>query len=120
MSTWGVKAWETDIAADWFSEFGQSINYELLGRTIDHFDINDEFSIEEMRAACYVLETFGKTYIWAEDFDILDRLLEKAIDNLEQLLASQDYMSRWTEEDAFEAQVAIEEQLANLRANLEG
>lgn len=62
MGSWGPEPWDSDGASDWFAElFAHSDIEQRVLRTLA-LDPEDRF--EEMRAACYVVMTLGRTYIW--------------------------------------------------------
>ncbi|WP_291938557.1 DUF4259 domain-containing protein [Campylobacter sp.] len=54
MGDWGYKAYENDEAADWFTKFWKSKNFDLLQSTAANFDPKNE-NYDEIRAAAHVL-----------------------------------------------------------------
>ena len=87
MGDWGYKAYDNDEAADWFSRFWESKNFDLIENTLINFNPENE-NYDEIRAAAHILVCFGSPY--ACPYDFLDKLkptikeiiaiLEKMID----------------------------------------
>ena len=105
MGAWGERAIDNDAAADWFIPIGKyladQVEYVFSWPTADNE--------EEVRAACYLLEQIGETYIW--DVERLGLQLARGIDMLREILAS-DWINTWKDPEAVRS--AIQVQIANL------
>jgi hypothetical protein len=83
MSAWGHEPWDSDDAADWFSELITAKFVKQIALALRK-DPQDEY--ETIRAACYVLNVLGQTYIWPGDK--LKPQLQAAIKSLRKVLES--------------------------------
>ncbi len=114
MGAWGVQPWENDHAADWNAGFFADLDIGALWAAFKNYDAWDE-----IRAACYVLQTLGRVYVWpAEHLDALKALLEKGIEHLDKMLhppdTSWDYLEMWG--NSPEVVASVQQQLDELRA----
>lgn len=116
MGAWGTKVWENDDAADWFMNFGKSINIDMIEETVNNFNINDGVSIEENRAVAYVLSYIGRVYVWPNtDFDTRDAILDKTVENLYSIFKDDEYIESWIqEEDRVKVKESLEMQIESL------
>jgi hypothetical protein len=118
MGTWGVEPWEDDEAADWFADMFQDLKVENIQAALQ-FD--DNFA--EIRAACYVLQTLGRVYIWpVEHLDELKVLLDTGIELLTNILnppdQAWDYLELWDNDP--EIITSVQQQLAELKERRAG
>ncbi len=121
MGDWSFEPWGTDEAADWFAVFWRTPDVTLVVDEIERFDPAAE-RYEALRAAAYVLASFGSPYTWPDPhLDKLKPLLALAIDLLSKMIAPPD--ERWGFLDAWcddpRAARAVEEQITALQARLD-
>ncbi len=83
MGAWGHEPWDSDDAADWFSELISAKFVKQIDTALRK-DPEDEF--ETIRAACYVLNVMGHIYIWPAAK--LEPQLQQAIKSLRKVLES--------------------------------
>jgi len=113
MGTWGTKPWDSDDASDWFAEFFDGVDVD--SRITSGLEYDDEYG--QIRAACYVLATLGRTYTWPGDFEKLHELLELGIERLEDMLeADSEFRELWEEDE--EVIEAVTSELGSLRERL--
>lgn len=96
MSSWGVKAYESDSAADWFGDLWDA--FPVPARVEETLKLDLEDSHEEIRAAAHVLIQLGETYIWP--VASIDRHCDLAARRLEEIKAMEEYSG-----DDFQAQL---------------
>ncbi len=115
MGSWGTKAWDSDAAADWFNE---AFDGALLDSKLDEaFEHEDNY--DEIRAACYVLTTLGRSrYIWPGDLDRLEGHVARGAALMADMLdprteSGEEMLELW---EGLEVFVEIEAELAALRA----
>lgn len=120
MGAWSVKPWGNDEAADWFANFWQDKDFSPIITLIENFDpANEDYC--EFRAACYLLETLGRPYVWPSNrLDDLRPALTKAIEILENMVSPPDenwfFLEEWDNDP--EMVEALEQQIAALTKNL--
>lgn len=115
MGVWGSAPWDSDTAADWFSEFFEGV--DVAQRIGDALQYDDDY--DKIRAACYLLATLGRTYVWPGDLDRLDELLEQGIELLTEMLEpDSEFLELW--EDEPEVIEAVRAELAELEDRLNG
>ncbi|GAA1413374.1 hypothetical protein AUR04nite_31180 [Glutamicibacter uratoxydans] len=113
MGAWGTSPWDNDDAADWFADFFDSVDVDA--RITAAFEDEDEH--DQIRAACYMLNVLGRTYVWPGDLDALDSLLERGKELLSTMLEEgSEFRELW--EDDEEVLAAVEEELAGLQERL--
>ncbi len=116
MGLWGHAAWDNDIAADWFHAFFDGIR--LDERIAEAFiDRND---LPVIRAACFILSTLGRRYVWPGDLTRLANLLEEGINLLSRIakptpedMTDNDFLEYWGDDPAFNK--AVRTQIKELR-----
>lgn len=118
MGAWGVQPWDNDGAADWFVDFFGDLDIEALRAAFKHYDAWDE-----IRAACYVLQTLGRVYVWPpRHHDALKELLEMGINHLDTMLhppsKGWDFLELWGSDP--EVIASVQQQLDELRARRAG
>lgn len=99
MGCWGVKAYESDSAADWFGDLWDA--FPVPAKVEETLKLDLEDSHEEIRAAAHVLVQLGDTYIWP--VDSIDRHCDLAARRLEEIKAMEEYSG-----DDFQAQLQQE------------
>lgn len=115
MGIWGVNPWDSDAAADWFASFFEG--FDIDARLADAFDAPDDYEV--IRAACYILQVLGQSYVWPGDLDRLDVYLARGIELLTAMIdpeTGQAFLALWQGEPAVVA--AIAQQIAALTALL--
>jgi hypothetical protein len=118
MGAWGVQPWDNDGAADWFAKFFAGLDIDALRAAFKYYDAWDE-----VRAACYVLQTLGRVYVWpVEHHDALKELLDKGIAHLDKMLhppdPKWDFLELWG--NKAEVVASVQWQLDELRARRAG
>lgn len=120
MGVWGVGPWDNDAAADWFNAFFAGID---VGKRIEEalqLGYNDEF--DELRAACYILEVLGRTYVWPGEINRLDGYLKTGINLLSEAIDPRTewgkYFLNWWNNDP-EMIASVKKQIQALTARLE-
>lgn len=114
MGAWDVEPWDNDRAADWYAEFFSDLKVDEIHKAFQHYD-----DYELIRAACYVLQTLGRVYVWpANKHDDLDTLLEKGIELLTNMIhppnEDWDFLELWDENpDVIQS---VERQIDELKA----
>jgi len=114
IGAWGVEPWESDGAADWFADMFGDLKIEMMREALKYYDAYDE-----IRAACYVLQTLGRVYVWpAARHDDLKELLDKGIKLLTNMLnppsADWDFLELWGRDPKVIA--SVQKQLDELKA----
>lgn len=99
MSTWGVKGYESDSAADWFGDLWDE--FPVPSKVEETLKLDLENSVEEIRAAAHLLVQLGETFIWP--VDSIDRHCDLAARRLEEIKALEEYSG-----DVFQAQLQRE------------
>lgn len=118
MGAWDVEPWDNDTAADWFGDFFDDLKIEKLQEAFKHYDDYDT-----IRAACYVLQSLGRIYVWpGERLDDLKPLLEKGIEHLTNMIEPPnddwDFLELW--DDNPEVVESVRQQIAELKARRTG
>ncbi len=115
MGVWGSKPWDSDGAADWFSEVFEGIDIDA--RIDAAFEYDDDY--DQVRAAAYLLAVLGRVYVWPGDLERLDEHLERGIELLSEMIApDSDFRDLW--EDDPEVIEAVRGEIAELEARLDG
>ena len=99
MGAWGVKPWENDVAADWFSLCMKEVNTEfILDEAESILEKEDE---DELRAISYLIGHLGKVNIWPSDMmDRVDRVKERLAQSLIKMLdTDSDFLDLWDNDD---------------------
>jgi len=113
MGAWGASPWDSDGAADWFTEFFEGIDVDA--RIAAALEYDDEY--DQIRAACYMLNTIGRIYVWPGDLEKLEDLLGRGMELLAAMLESDSEFRELYEEDD-EVIEAVEKELADLKERL--
>jgi len=113
MGAWGASPWDSDGAADWFTEFFEGVDVDA--RIAAALEYDDEY--DQIRAACYMLNTIGRIYVWPGDLEKLEELLGRGIELLAAMLESDSEFRELYEEDD-EVIEAVEKELADLKERL--
>jgi hypothetical protein len=120
MGTWGVQPWDSDGAADWFGGALQGINdidskiSAALKYRYDNYD--------EVRAAAYLLQVLGVSYIWPGDLEKLQGHIQRAIEILEAMIdqksddSQMDFLQLWDNDP--EVIESVQEQIEQLKNRL--
>ena len=118
MGDWSFEPWGTDEAADWFARFWKSKDIALVIDTIERFDPKEE-AFDGLRAAAYVLDSFGSPYMWPSPHGgKLKPLLNEAIAILTKMIEPADpwgFIDAWGSRKVVPA---VEAQIAALQARL--
>jgi hypothetical protein len=105
MGAWGFEPWENDEAVDWFDWFFGDL--DVNARIRQAFD--GENNHDEVRAACFLLGTLGRTYVWPGDLDELKGLLDEGIARLQRMIDPDGpdhyYLESWGAPDELEKSV---------------
>lgn len=110
MGTWGTSPWDSDDAADWFSEFFDGVDVDA--RIASALEYDDDYG--QIRAACYMLTMIGRTYVWPGDLENLEMLLDLGIQRLQDMLdEDSEFRELW--EDDEEVIEAVTNELASLK-----
>lgn len=92
MGAWGYGPLQNDSAADWLGEIGDHCSAQVAKvLSMDRMDAE----WEEVRAACWLLERLGKTYVWPPD--TLTVQLQKGIEWLTWLRDESEWQEDWSE-----------------------
>jgi hypothetical protein len=93
VGTWGHEPWDNDNAADWYGDFFQDLKVDSLNEV---FAVEEDDS-DEFRAACFVLQTLGRGYVWpAKRHKDLVSLLDRAIVRLEAMIKpGSEFLDEW-------------------------
>src|SRR4051812_28371658 len=90
MGDWSFKPWGNDDAADWFQRFWKSKDVALVVEEVERFDPKAE-RYDQLRAAAYLLESFGNPYVWpATQRGVLEPLLTRTIAILSDMIDPPD------------------------------
>lgn len=118
MGAWGEEPWANDAAADWLGTITQTIPVDKIEAAFVSPPPSHQ-GIDEARAACYLLQCFGRSvHLWPGNSELLyGQLIPRAIAYLENVINPPDetwsYTDGWTDRPAIEA--SLEEQLVGLR-----
>lgn len=113
MGAWGASPWDSDGAADWFTEFFEDIDVDT--RIAAALEYDDEY--DQIRAACYMLNTIGRIYVWPGDLEKLEEHLNRGIELLAAMLEPDSEFRELYEEDD-EVIEAVEKEVAELKERL--
>jgi hypothetical protein len=124
MGAWGHEPWGNDLAADWFGEFFSGISADARIRKA----FKDPNDLCVIRAACYVLGSLGRVYVWPGDLDKLGPLLDRGIELLSRMarpsaedLEDDDFLEYWDDDPEFLKSVKSQlRELRKRRAELRG
>jgi hypothetical protein len=116
MGAWGREAWNNDLAADWFHDFFKGVNANArIARAF-----KDQNDLCVIRAACFILGSLGRVYVWPGDLDGLGELLDQGIALLTRMakptaddLDDDDFLEYWDDDPEFRK--GVRAQLAELR-----
>jgi len=114
MGAWGSNPWDSDGAADWFSEFFEGIDVDA--RIDAAFEYDDDY--DQIRAACYLLAVLGRAYVWPGDLERLDDHLERGIELLSEMVEPDSDFRELCEDDP-EIIEAVRGEIAELEARLD-
>lgn len=120
MGAWGYKFYENDEAADWFSAFWESKDFQLIENLVTNFEIEDEEQCSLLRAAAHILIAFDNPYTTPSGFwDSRAEIVSKTISFLEQMIdtSREDnyFLELW--DAAPEVITDIQNQITQLKAN---
>jgi hypothetical protein len=112
MGAWGTEPWDNDGAADWLGDLFGELNVPAIA---DALELDDDH--ETVRAACYVLQSLGRVYVWpAAHLKDLKPLLKKGIERLERMIdpsSTDDFLELWdSDPDVIKS---VQWQIAELR-----
>lgn len=117
MGAWGTAVWDNDSAADWFQDFFGDL--DLNAKIKKAFEMEDEH--DEIRAACFILGSLGRVYVWKGDLDELKVLLEQGIALLSKMIDAENednyFLESW--ESNPEVIASVQAQIAELHARLQ-
>lgn len=113
MGAWGASPWDSDGAADWFAEFFEGIDVD--SRIEAALEYDDEY--DQIRAACYMLNTIGRIYVWPGDLEKLEEHLERGVKLLTAMLEPDSEFRELYEEDD-EVVEAVGQELEDLKGRL--
>lgn len=99
MGVWGTQPWENDTAADWFIDFGKSIDIKLIEKTLNMFNKDIRSTYHQTRAVAHILECIAENYVWPGKYEDLFQILEKALDNLNVILNDQEFINSWLHQE---------------------
>ena len=119
MGAWGHAAWDNDAAADWFGDVFEGLDLDSKIEAALRYDDHDD---DKVRAAAYLLQVLGITYVWPGDLARLDAPSSRAIALLEAMI---DPDAQDEDTDSLElrggspaAIAAVQAQIAALEARL--
>ncbi len=114
MGAWGTAAWDNDTAADWFADFFGDL--DLNGKIKKTFDSEDGHG--EIRAACFILGSLGRVYVWKGDLNELKVLLQQGIALLSKMIDANDEKNDFLEMFDNDAEViaSVQGQIKELQA----
>ena len=114
MGAWGTKPWDNDGAADWFADFFEGL--KPTEKIKAAFKYDDDY--DRLRAACFILGSIGRVYVWPDDLDELKRLLEQGISLLSELIDTEndenDFLELWDSDP--EVIQSVQQQIEELKA----
>jgi hypothetical protein len=120
MGVWGIEPWDNDMASDWFVAFFRGIDVDKRIEEALQLGYNDE--VYELRAACYILETLGRTYVWPGNIERQDQYLRTGIALLSEVNDPKTewgkYFLDWWNNDS-EMIASVKRQIEALTARLE-
>lgn len=119
MGAWGTKPWDNDDAADWFNSTFDGIDIDTkinkaLEFTYDNYD--------EVRAAAYLLDVLGVSYVWPGDSDKYEGHVKRALEILKAMIAEDsddedmDFLELWDSDP--EVIQGVKEQIDNLEKRI--
>ena len=115
MGAWGSAPWDTDGAADWFTEVFAGIDIDA--HVDEAFQYDDDY--DKIRAAGYLLAVLGRSMVWPGDLERLDDHLEQGIELLTEMVEpGSDFRELW--EDDADVIAAVRAEIAELEARLDG
>ncbi len=101
MGMWGYEPWGNDLAADWFREFFGRMKANARIRRA----FKDRNDLCVIRAACWILGTLGRVYVWPDDLNELRELLDQGIALMQRFakpsaadLADGDFCEYWDDD----------------------
>ena len=119
MGTWGVAPWDNDAAADWFGDVFEEIDIDSKIEEALKYDYDN---YDQVRAAAYLLQVLGVTYVWPGDLDSLTGYMQRAIKLLKAMIdqdtddKNMDFLALWDNDPTVIA--AVREQIEQLEKRL--
>jgi hypothetical protein len=98
MGVWGTEPWDNDSAADWFSQVFKNVDIDVYIEKALKYKYDN---YNEVRAAAYLLDVLGVSYIWPGNLEKLKCHMENAIDILKAMIDSNsdddmmDFLELW-------------------------
>ncbi len=115
MGAWGTEPWDNDSAADWFSDAFEGIDIDAkIEKALKYFYDN----YDEVRAAAYLLDVLGVSYIWPGDLDKYDGFVNSALEILRAMIdensddKQMDFLGLWDNDP--EVIESVKKQIKNL------
>jgi hypothetical protein len=124
MAAWDLEPWGNDLAADWFAGFFKGVKANARIRRA----FKDRNDLPVIRAACFLLGSLGRAYVWPDNLDELKQLLDQGIALLSRMAkptpadrADDDFLEYWDDDPAFRKAVKVQiTELRQRRAELQG
>jgi hypothetical protein len=119
MGTWGVEPWDNDEAADWFSEVFKGIDIDTK---IEKALCYDYDNYDQVRAAAYLLQVLGVSYVWPGDLNRLSGHVQRALELLKAMIdpdsddKDMDFLALWDNDP--EVIEAVRKQIEQLEQRL--
>lgn len=122
MGAWGYKYYENDTAADWFGDFWDTKDMQLVTRTVENYDAGDDVSYDEIRAAAHILISFHSVYTQPASFENYDEIATKTLEILRSMIdpANKEcfFLEEWDHAEEAVADVQLQiKQLEKLLAS---
>jgi hypothetical protein len=116
MGAWDFEPWGNDLAADWFARFFKGVKANARIRQA----FRDRNDLPVIRAACFLLASLGRPYVWPGDLQELKELLNQGIGHLSRMVRpsaedreDNDFLEYWDDDPDFLK--AVRTQLRDLR-----
>ncbi len=107
MGAWGYGPLQNDSAADWLGDIGEYCSAQVA-QVLDMGRMDAEW--EEVRAACWLLERLGDTYVWPTEAFIAQ--VRQGIDWLMWLRDESGWHEDWNKPN--DLRVSLDAQISTL------
>lgn len=120
MGAWGAEPWDNDSAADWFADAFAGIDIDTK---IEHALAHKYDNYDEVRAAAYLLDVLGISYVWPGNLDKYDGHVKRALDILNAMIDEDsdddemDFLELWDNDAKVIA--SVKQQIQNLQKRLQ-
>jgi len=119
MGSWDKEPWGSDAAADWFAKVFEGIDIDSkIEKALEYY--HDNYDV--VRAAAFLLDVLGESYIWPGDLDKYEKHVQRALKILKAMIdensddEDMDFLELWDNDR--EVIASVESQIKSLEQKL--